>query len=221
MKKCLCAMFIALCFLCGFNVIAQTSQETKPTNQDKKPPANLQDYVGRYEADPSVVENFIIDVFVEKDGLWIKPSHTPKRKLTAKSVDTFVLMGTEMPHKFNRDAKGLVQSLTIEGAATPNGQSVTAKKLVLPQPSLKGNTVFRLKGHADARVVAVAGSFNEWNQSQRLCGKEGDEWVCRIDLEPGKYTYKFIIDGDWILDPDNPTTEDDERGITNSVLVVK
>lgn len=220
MIKRLRALVIPISFLFCFTCLA-ISVGAKTISQDKKPTVNLQDYVGRYEADPSVVENFIIDVFVEKDELWIKPSHTPKRKLTAKSVDTFVLMGTEMPHKFNRDAKGLVQSLTIEGAATPNGQSVTAKKLVLPQPSLKGNTVFRLKGHADARVVAVAGSFNEWNQSQRLCGKEGDEWVCRIDLEPGKYTYKFIIDGDWILDPDNPTTEDDERGITNSVLVVK
>jgi hypothetical protein len=221
MKKCLCAVLIALCFLCGFNVNARTSQETKTNAQDKKPAANLQDYVGRYEADPSVVENFIIDVFVEKDELWIKPSHTPKRKLTATSADSFVLPGMELLHKFNRDAKGLVQSLTIEGAATPDRKSLTAKKLVLPPASLKGNTVFRLKGHSDARVVAVAGTFNNWNQSQALFGREGGEWICRIDLAPGKYTYKFIIDGDWILDPDNPTTEDDERGFTNSVLVVK
>jgi hypothetical protein len=69
-------------------------------------------------------------------------------------------------------------------------------------------------------VVAVAGNFNDWNQSQVLCGKEGDEWVCRIDLAPGD-TDIFIIDGDWILDPANPDPEDDERGITNSVLVVK
>lgn len=127
----------------------------------------------------------------------------------------------ELVHKFNRDAKGLVQSMTIEGNAASGGRSVTAKKLVLPAHSLKGNTTFRLKGYPNARIVAVAGSFNDWNQSQVLCGKEGDGWVCRIDLKTGKYTYKFIIDGDWILDPDNPTTEDDERGFTNSVLVVK
>jgi hypothetical protein len=221
MKKCLCAVLIALCFLCGFKVNAQTNRETKTNSQEKKPAANLQDYVGRYEADPSMVENFILDVFVEKDELWIKPSHTPKRKPTAKSSDSFVLTGMEILHKFNRDAKGLVESMTIEGAATPERKSLTAKKLVLPPASLKGNTVFRLKGHADARVVAVAGTFNNWNQSQMLFGKEGDGWVCRIDLAPGKYTYKFIIDGDWILDPDNPTTEDDERGFTYSVLVVK
>ena len=224
MKKWLSGLFITLClftFMCHWFLGGVSPQETKTTNQEKKATASLQDYGGRYEADPSMVENFIIDVFVEKDELWIKPSHTPKRKLAAKSADSFVLAGTEILHKFNRDAKGLVQSLTIEGAATPNGQSVTAKKLVLPPASLKGNTVFRLKGHLDARVVAVAGTFNDWNQSQLLFGKEGDEWVCRTDLKPGKYTYKFIIDGDWILDPENSNTEDDERGFTNSVLVVK
>jgi hypothetical protein len=225
-----CRLPIADCRLASSAEVCQTvnaeanqektaTEQTKTTNQEKKTAIKLEDYVGRYEADPSMVENFILDVFVEKDELWIKPSHQPKRKLIAKSGDSFVITGMEIPHKFNRDAKGVVQSLTIEGS--PNGQSVTAKKLVLPPVSLKGNTTFRLKGYPNARIVAVAGSFNDWNQSQVLCGKEGDGWVCRIDLKPGKYTYKFIIDGDWILDPDNPTTEDDERGFTNSVLVVK
>ena len=195
--------------------------QDKTTNQDKKPAVNLQDYVGRYEVDPEKVENFILDVFVDKDELWVKPSHQAKRKLVSKGGDSFTLEGMELVHKFNRNAKGAVESLTIEASASSRGQSATAKKLDLPAPSLKGNTTFRLKGYPNARIVAVAGSFNTWNQSQVLCGREGEEWICRMDLTPGKYTYKFIIDGDWILDPDNPTTEDDERGFTNSVVVVK
>jgi hypothetical protein len=237
MKKWLCSSFIAFVFACQLvsaeafplphlkafsqTTNVQTNQETKATNQEKKAAVNLQDYVGRFEADPKMVENFIFDVFIEKDELWIKPSHAVKRQLAAKSADSFVITDLPAPIKFNRDAKGLVESLTMTAAPTSNAPPMTAKKLVLPPPSLKGNTTFRLKGYPNARLVAVAGSFNDWNQSQRLCGKEGDEWVCRIDLAPGKYTYKFIIDGDWILDPENANTEDDERGFTNSVLVVK
>jgi hypothetical protein len=127
----------------------------------------------------------------------------------------------DVPIKFGRDQKGMVESMTLEGGPMSEGRKITARKLVLPSASLKGNTTFRLKGYPGARVVALAGSFNEFKQSQLLCGKEGDGWVCRIDLTPGKYTYKFVIDGDWILDPDNPSTEDDERGFTNSVAVVK
>lgn len=230
MKRWACSLLIAIGFFSNVltvDVLANASaserrkQETKTPSQEKKPTVNLQDYVGRYEVDPEKVENFILDVFIEKDELWIKPSHSPKRKLIAKGGDSFTLEGMELAHKFNRDAKGSVQSLTIEGNAASNGQSATAKKLDLPPPSLKGNTTFHLKGYPNARIVAVAGSFNEFNQSKVLCGREGEEWICRIDLTPGRYTYKFIIDGDWILDPDNPATEDDERGFTNSVIVVK
>jgi hypothetical protein len=212
MKSSLCSLLITLSLLFIF---------PKTPTQEQKPAINLQDYVGRYQADPSMVENFIIDVFVEKDQLWIKPSHSPKSQLAPKSADSFVISAVNIPITFNRDAKGLVQSLTFAQTPAPGTKPLNATKLTLPSPSLKGNTTFRLKGHPNARVVAVAGNFNEWNQSQVLCGKEGDEWVCRIDLAPGKYTYKFIIDGDWILDPANPDTEDDERGNTNSVLVVK
>ncbi len=198
-----------------------TQQETKTPTQEQKRAIKLQDYVGRYQADPSMVENFILDVFVEEDQLWIKPSHSPKSQLEAKSADSFVITAVNGPITFNRDAEGLIQSLTIAPSPSSATKPLIAKKLTLPSPSLKGNAAFRLKGHPNARVVAVAGNFNDWNQSQVLCGKEGDEWICRIDLAPGKYTYKFIIDGDWILDPANPDTEDDERGFTNSVLVVK
>ncbi len=249
MKSSLCSLFITLSLLfifscqCvsawvsegtgplpgveAFGDIAQNYQEktatpeTKTLIQEQKPAINLQDYVGRYQADPSMVENFILDVFVEKDQLWIKPSHSPKSQLAPKLADSFVITAVNGPITFNRDAKGLVQSLTIEPSSASGMKPLIAKKLTLPAPSLKGNTTFRLKGHPNARVVAVAGSFNDWNQSQVLCGKEGNEWICRIDLAPGKYTYKFIIDGDWILDPANPDSEDDERGHSNSVLVVK
>ena len=217
--KWLVSLFVTI-FVLSLLVQPVFAQAVAP-GQDKKPAIKLQDYVGRYEVDPEKVENFILDVFIEKDELWIKPSHQAKQQLVAKGNDSFVMTGVNLVHKFNRDAKGAVQSLTIEGNEASNGQSATAKKLTLPPPSLKGNTTFRLKGYPNARIVAVAGSFNTWNQSQVLCGREGEEWICRLDLTPGKYTYKFIIDGDWILDPDNPTTEDDERGFTNSVVVVK
>lgn len=222
MSKWVLSLVMALSFLFSFAVTLLPQQKANgQTETPKKVAANLADYVGRFEADPTVLENFVFDVLLEKDELWLKPSHSAKSKLVAKSADTFVFTAPETSIKFNRDAKGIVTSLTIGAPEVADGRTLTARRLVLPAASLKGNTTFRLKGRTGAKVVALAGSFNDWNQSQFLFGKEGDEWVCRIDLAPGKYTYKFIIDGDWILDPENPNTEDDERGFTNSVLVVK
>lgn len=220
MNKGLRLLLIALCCFCNSQWISQQSIHAQGT-AEKKTPTNFSDYVGRFEADPNTLENFIFDVFTEKDELWIKASHSVKRKLAVKTGDSYVITDLSLPLKFIRDEKGIVQSLTVEGSEASGGRSVTARKLTLPAPSAKGTTTLHLKGYPNARIVAVAGSFNDWNQSKVLCAREQDGWACGIDLKPGKYTYKFIIDGDWILDPDNANTEDDERGFTNSVLVVK
>jgi AMP-activated protein kinase-like protein len=47
------------------------------------------------------------------------------------------------------------------------------------------------------------------------------QFECGIPLAPGQYTYKFIVDGNWITDPANPKTAEDEAGNVNSVLVIE
>jgi len=88
-------------------------------------------------------------------------------------------------------------------------------------PSLTGNTTFTLAGHTDAEAVAIYGSFNNWIQTKNYCAREGDGWVCRIDLPPGKYTYRFLIDGADLTDPTNPNTEDAGNGHVDSVIVIR
>lgn len=53
-----------------------------------------------------------------------------------------------------------------------------------------------------------------------MCGREGAGWVCRVELRPGKYLYKFIVDGDWMTDPGTPQMEGDGNGNNNSVMLV-
>jgi AMP-activated protein kinase-like protein/uncharacterized protein DUF3471 len=176
----------------------------------------LKKYAGRYQLETGIIPISTLDVTLEGDELWVKPSVVKKRRLLHKSKTVFVdeIEGTR--YAFNKDVEGKIVSLTFEY----EGETYTAERVTLPPPSLQGNTTFRLKGYPDASIVALAGSFNNWNQSQFIFGKEGNEWVCRVDLEPGKHAYKFIVDGNWLLDPANPNTEDDDYGVKNSVLVV-
>ena len=95
------------------------------------------------------------------------------------------------------------------------------KRMPPPVPSLTGNTTFTLPGHADAEAVAIYGSFNNWIQTKNYCAKERDAWICRIDLAPGKYTYRFLVDGVGLNDPANSVTEDDGSGRMDSVIVIK
>jgi tetratricopeptide (TPR) repeat protein len=103
----------------------------------------------------------------------------------------------------------------------PKNEKARHLASVLASPgSQKGNTTVKLKGYPKARLVTLAGSFNQWNSLHTILFRQGDEWIGTIDLKPGKYPYKFVVDGEWILDPDNPETME-ENGNTNSALVVK
>ena len=158
-----------------------------------------------------------LDVTLEGGELWMKPSQARKRKLSRERKAAFTDELEGKPVRFGRDDEGRVVNLTF----FYEGEPYTARRVEIPPPSLKGNTTFRLKGHADASVVVLTGSFNNWSQSQLLFGREGGEWVCRVELDPGVYQYKFIVDGDWLLDPSNPETAEDEAGNVNNVLEVK
>jgi beta-lactamase regulating signal transducer with metallopeptidase domain len=176
---------------------------------------DLSRFVGRYEVDPAKVENFVLDITLEGGELWLKPSHAHKRQLLLIGDTRLLDVKSDFSLSALQDRAGRVTGLRLDSWRS----DITARKLLLPQPSLQGNTTFRLSGHADARIVAVAGSFNNWNQSQFLFSRVNGEWICKVNLPPGKYEYKFIVDGNWLVDPRNPQTTYDDRGNENSVLV--
>jgi hypothetical protein len=85
----------------------------------------------------------------------------------------------------------------------------------------KPNHTFILEGYADAKKVTIAGSFNGWNKDSYLMSRTGNKWSFPVRLHPGKYTYKFVVDNKWILDPANPLWEENEYGTDNSVIWIE
>lgn len=79
---------------------------------------------------------------------------------------------------------------------------------------------FRLKGYSSAKNIVVAGGFNDWSTSTARMKRVGNEWVVETEAEPGKHLYKFVVDGQWILDPVNKQTAW-ENGYENSVVLIK
>lgn len=82
----------------------------------------------------------------------------------------------------------------------------------------EGEAHFVLKGFEKARKVVLAGSFNDWSSMQHPMKLNGQNWELRLQLPPGKYTYKFIVDGRWLADPANKQKEDDGHNQQNSVV---
>ncbi len=187
-------------------------------SQVKVAPALMRQYIGRYELDPKFAHDFVIYVSVKDDSLWVKPSYLRQRPVIAESNSGF--RDSEIPDlhlAFIKDERGSVTGLTLN---TGQGD-VLVKKMPPPVPSLTGNTTFILAGHTDAEAVAIYGSFNDWIQTKNYCLKQADGWVCHLDLAPGKYTYKFLVDGIGLNDPTNSATEADGNGVIDSVIVVK
>lgn len=49
-----------------------------------------------------------------------------------------------------------------------------------------------------AQSAALAGAFNEWNPSRHpLKNEEGGWWRIALRLPPGRYEYRYLIDGIW------------------------
>lgn len=72
-----------------------------------------------------------------------------------------------------------------------------------------------------AREVSVTGDFIQWDAHGIPLMKKGKNWWrISIYLKPGRYEYKFIIDGDWCKDPNNPNITPNTSGSYNSVLEV-
>ena len=86
---------------------------------------------------------------------------------------------------------------------------------------IEPNHTFRLKGHAGAREVYLAGDFNAWSPNTFAMRREGDEWVFAAHLSPGKHLYKFVVDGNWIIDPGNKLWEQNDPGTGNSVIWIE
>jgi|GEM_PF-1353255 len=77
---------------------------------------------------------------------------------------------------------------------------------------------FELTGSAKAKEVQVAGTFSEWAPVRME--KVGENWIASVECETGKQRYKYIVDGKWILDPDNAITESHD-GNTDSIMSIE
>lgn len=84
----------------------------------------------------------------------------------------------------------------------------------------KKKVMFRF--HAEpGKEIFVAGTFNAWEPNKsRLQDNGAGEYTVALQLPVGRHEYKFIVDNEWCMDPQNPETIPNDHGSTNNVLVV-
>ena len=72
-----------------------------------------------------------------------------------------------------------------------------------------------------AQSAAVAGTFNNWDPKRTPLRKEpSGDWKTTLWLPPGRYEYRFVVDGQWLSDPKAKESVSNQFGSTNSVVHV-
>jgi chromosome partitioning protein len=84
-----------------------------------------------------------------------------------------------------------------------------------------GEVIFAAK-FDNAKQVQIAGDFNNWSPGSTpmtAASKPGD-WKTRVALRPGRYRYRFVVDGRWTTDPANTYVESNQFGELNNIVEV-
>jgi 1,4-alpha-glucan branching enzyme len=73
----------------------------------------------------------------------------------------------------------------------------------------------------EAKQVSLVGEFNHWDRDANPMKKDRKGvWKATVSLEPGRYEYRFFVDGAWENDPSCPGCVVNEFGSLNCVKIV-
>lgn len=73
----------------------------------------------------------------------------------------------------------------------------------------------------NATEVILMGDFNNWNPQKHPMKKDANGlWQKAVIIPPGRYEYKFLVDGHWKKDPQNEYICSNSYGTYNNVINV-
>ena len=89
-------------------------------------------------------------------------------------------------------------------------------------PSGRAIVEFRLPPEAGATKAWLAGEFNDWSvESHPLEQRDDGSLVTTVDLEPGKYRFRYYLgNGEWENDWAADAYVDNEHGGQDSLIVI-
>ncbi len=161
---------------------------------------------------------FVLNGFNDAQKVWLTGSFNGWRKdelLMTKTPDGWML-------PYNIGAGNYEYRFVVDGKemTDPDNPVFTARNRADGNSWLviAPNHTFCLKGYQQAKAVYLAGGFNSFSPDKLLMKKTEEGWECNVHLSIGKHLYKFVVDGEWIRDPENPLWEDNEFHTGDSVI---
>ena len=86
-------------------------------------------------------------------------------------------------------------------------------------PSLNLNEIMVKARFPEAKEVHIVGDFNGWRADETtVMSRQDGSWLKQLNLKPGQYHYRFVVDGQWLSDPENPLQEKNPYGEFDSLF---
>ena len=120
-------------------------------------------------------------------------------------------------------AQAVTEIPEIEIQEAPKPLDTAAKLSDYYGVTQKSDAVVFVTLYPRAENVQIAGDFNNWQPEYATMQKVGESgiWQTEMNLFPGRYRYRLVVDGQWQQDPYNELTELNPFGGFNSVIDVK
>ena len=88
------------------------------------------------------------------------------------------------------------------------------------QKTHRRRITFKLEA-SEAKEAILVGDFNSWDaKKHKMKRNDKGSWTKIVTLAPGRYEYKFLVDGEWQNDPDNDQIVPNSFGTLNNILRV-
>lgn len=72
-----------------------------------------------------------------------------------------------------------------------------------------------------AKQVYLAGEMTDWDSAKKLMSRDKQgRWSISVDLGPGQWLYKYVVDGKWTTDPGSALNDNDGQGGRHSFVFV-
>ncbi|MFH0925876.1 MAG: hypothetical protein V1872_09675 [bacterium] len=150
-----------------------------------------------------------------------KKTEEVKKSGTIKKIETIkkpeIVKKIELLKKPEVIKKVLNKKITVM-KDTPNINIKPVKKT----EDVKDKRISFVLDAPHAVKVMIAGSFNSWDPSATTLVKDkvDGKWKTKLALGSGRYEYKFVVDGNWINDPNTNNKVTNLFGSENSVIEV-
>ncbi len=141
------------------------------------------------------------------------PHHTLHHTVFALACAGLLLSGCpQFPDDPDQDPNGTTQNNTPGVTTGPNND---------PNPQVRSCAQrIEFAGGQSAASVTVSGEFNGWDEAATPLERQGGVWATELELEPGQYAYKFVVDGEYEAAPPPDVYTKWDGGFENRALIV-